>query len=86
VSNAKGCWVPVQAHELGTIEPYRLQHHSFTGTAAGKPFCVTCGLLLLRNPLTDWCVRKGCYADDHPGWKHARATLPAQHQLARSAR
>lgn len=30
--------------------------------------CLGCGLVRLRNPLTDWCVRHGCDYDDHPNY------------------
>jgi len=30
------------------------------------PVCLGCGLVRLRNPLTDWCVSKGCDYDDLP--------------------
>lgn len=28
--------------------------------------CKHCGLLTLRNVLTEWCTRMGCNANDHP--------------------
>lgn len=37
--------------------------------------CDICGLVRLRNPITDWCDRHGCNNDDHPGYKRAIATL-----------
>jgi hypothetical protein len=58
------------------------EQHNFNAgrTIAGKPYCVNCGLVLLRNLLTDWCARRGCgYADD-PGYSNALATLPARHR------
>ncbi len=39
------------------------------------PVCSCCGLVRLRNPLTDWCVRNGCNHEDHPGYRNAVATL-----------
>lgn len=35
------------------------------------PVCTGCGLLRLKNALTDWCVRHGCNHEDHPGYAEA---------------
>lgn len=54
--------------------------HNFKKTIAGKQYCTGCGLVLLRNALTEWCVKRGCdYADDR-GYQQALANLPAQHR------
>lgn len=37
--------------------------------------CRGCGLVYLRNPLTEWCIRQGCNHDEHPGYRSAVATL-----------
>lgn len=42
----------------------------------GKPVCCVCGLMFLRNDLTEWCVKRGCDYADAPGFKNAVATLP----------
>lgn len=34
--------------------------------------CVKCGLVYLKNKFTGWCINKGCYYDEHPGYKSAR--------------
>lgn len=34
-------------------------------------YCIGCGLVRLRNRLTDWCVAKGCDHTEHPGYKAA---------------
>lgn len=41
----------------------------------GKMVCKSCGLVALRNPLTDWCVDKGCNYDVHSSYKHKVKTL-----------
>lgn len=41
-------------------------------------FCTGCGLLRLRNPLTDWCDRNGCNHADLPGYAAAVRSLSAQ--------
>lgn len=33
--------------------------------------CNGCGLVRLRNALTDWCARHGCDYDEHPGYRAA---------------
>lgn len=46
---------------------YKLKGHSFKPMKGiGKQHCSCCGLVALRNPLTDWCIKKGCNASDHP--------------------
>jgi hypothetical protein len=32
----------------------------------GIPVCKKCGLLYLKNELTQWCVRQGCNYEEHP--------------------
>ena len=48
----------------------------------GRPICVNCGLIRLRNLLTDWCVSKGCDFRDHPGLAQACRVLPEEHRRA----
>jgi hypothetical protein len=53
---------------------YTAQPHSFRALKGlGWPVCSSCGLVRLRNALTDWCVRNGCNHEDHPGYKSAVA-------------
>jgi hypothetical protein len=59
-------------------QPYKLEPHAF---APSKKLawlrCKTCGLLTLRNALTDWCIRMGCNASDHPEYtSKCRARRP----------
>ena len=44
------------------------------------PVCTGCGLLRLRNPLTEWCVRNGCDHADHPQYRQTVAKLTRQEQ------
>lgn len=48
-------------------QPYRLEPHVFLPSKK-IPYlrCKRCGLLKFRNALTEWCVRMGCNASDHP--------------------
>lgn len=39
------------------------------------PVCNRCGLVWLRNPLTAWCVRHGCWHEEHPGYRAAIRAL-----------
>ena len=48
-----------------------------------RAVCVNCGLLRLRNRLTDWCVAKGCDYDEHPGFREALRHIPAQERAER---
>lgn len=57
-----------------------MSKHNFKGNIAGKAYCLGCGLVMLRNALTDWCVKRGCDYMDHPGYRRAVAELPAKHR------
>lgn len=51
-------------------QKYTLESHSFPGWRVCNWLCCTkCGLLRLRNSLTDEAVRLGCNYSDHPNWK-----------------
>ena len=50
-------------------EAYVYEPHSFTSKAYHWWMCSKCGLLRLKNGLTEWSVEKGCKADLHPAFK-----------------
>lgn len=51
-------------------ESYKMVGHSFRMlNRVGKQVCSRCGLLALNNPITEWCVGKGCNYEDHPQYK-----------------
>ena len=51
-------------------EPYKKEEHVWSPmNGVGKQRCIYCGLLALNNPLTDWCIQKGCNYEDHPQYK-----------------
>lgn len=54
--------------EIGRKQPYKMEPHSFTKLSKSFPwlYCKHCGLVSLRNELTEWCRRMGCNASDHP--------------------
>ncbi len=65
-----------EPHSFGPVHPYMGNVHRFTA----RMICARCGLLRLRNALTDWCVSKGCNFRDHPGFTDATRRLPAVHR------
>lgn len=48
-------------------QAYKLEPHAFA-VSKKLPWqrCKKCGLLTLRNALTEWCIRMGCNVSDHP--------------------
>lgn len=44
----------------------------------GREYCGGCGLVRLHNPLTDWCLAKGCNYEAHPGYQSAVRTMTTQ--------
>jgi hypothetical protein len=51
-------------------EAFKHVGHSFVAVKGLPwPVCKSCGLVRLRNPLTDWCVRHGCNYHDAPGYR-----------------
>ena len=63
---SSGMWVPVVLGETPK-ETYKLVSHGpwVTLGKTGKSYCKKCGLVNLRNPLTEWCIAKGCDYDLH---------------------
>jgi hypothetical protein len=54
-------------------EEYEYQPHKFVfSKAAGKQYCVYCGLVNTNNDFTKWAVNKGCQNALHPSYKSAR--------------
>lgn len=53
-------------------EKYKLIGHSFSRMAGGKHYCVSCGLVALRNRFSDWSVDKGCLSHLHPDYNRMR--------------
>lgn len=48
---------------------YHLEPHAFVPSKKLAWLrCKHCGLLTLRNELTDWAIRMGCNAKDHPDY------------------
>lgn len=56
--------------------PYKMQGHHFIPLArVGKNYCTGCGLVRLRNKISDWCVDKGCNYSDHTAYPAALKRL-----------
>lgn len=64
-------------------EPHCFKADRPVAKLVGRAVCVKCGLLRLKNLLTEWCVAKGCYFDESPGYRDALRTLPRQHEARR---
>lgn len=48
-------------------QAYKLEPHHFTPSKKLAWLrCKHCGLLTLRNALTEWAVKMGCNVADHP--------------------
>lgn len=63
--------------------PYKLEHHSFTGwRICNWQVCTKCGLMRLKNPLTDEAIRLGCNHTDHPNWKQTVSRLTQMEAMA----
>lgn len=54
--------------DISRKNAYKLEAHSFTTLSKRIAwlYCKHCGLLSLRNELTEWCRRMGCNYSDHP--------------------
>lgn len=52
--------------------PYSFEGHSYRlMKGVGKNICIHCGLVILNNDITRWCVDKGCNYAYHPSYKSA---------------
>ncbi len=52
-------------------QPYKLEPHLFSPVKRIAYLrCKHCGLLTLRNTLTEWCIRMGCNASDHADYSN----------------
>lgn len=53
------------------------KHNHHPGRLKGVPWlvCRHCGLVYLRNALTQWCIDRGCDYSDDPGYRTAIRNL-----------
>jgi hypothetical protein len=60
--------------KLDFSEEYELVPHNFKpmGKKSRVPYlyCVNCGLLSLKNDLTEWATSKGCDNKYHPSYRN----------------
>ena len=62
---------------------FKHEAHAFVPLRSGRKskaslpwvWCQRCGLVLLRNPATDWCRQHGCNYDDHPQYAETMRRL-----------
>lgn len=56
--------------------PYTYEGHSYKPLkGVGKNMCKNCGLVILNNDITRWCVDKGCNYSDHSSYKSVLSKL-----------
>lgn len=53
-------------------EQYEKEPHSFTLNVGHWPVCIKCGLVMMKNPFSDWAVKMGCNNKDHPSYESVR--------------
>lgn len=58
----------MQSQSNYKMEPHRIEWSK----VIHRNWCVKCGLVILNNKLTRWCVDKGCNNEDHHDWKRVR--------------
>ncbi len=58
-------------------------HHFVARRSVGREVCQGCGLLRLRNDLTEWAVKRGCDYREAAGYADALRMLPAAFRLRR---
>ena len=51
------------------MQDYKFEPHNMKGKLCGKTYCLKCGLVALNNKISEWCIAKGCHAEDHPQYK-----------------
>lgn len=68
-------WVTVGLNDLKEAETYTFEAHH-AQMMKGLPYacCIKCGLLYLRNEITERCIRWGCESSLHPEYIRWRKT------------
>jgi hypothetical protein len=63
-----GYWVPAEIEDKKIT--YSFEAHTPT-KLKGTPwlYCKHCGLVYLRNYITQWCIKMGCNNEYHPEYK-----------------
>ena len=57
--------------------------HSFTRKLKCIPWmvCSHCGMIRLRNPMSDWCAKNGCNHTEHPSYEAERMKILSHHEF-----
>lgn len=57
------------------MQAFKLDPHSFRDgiKLLYYPYCLKCGLVLLKNPLSEWARSHGCNHKEHPSWETVKA-------------
>lgn len=63
-----GYWVPGKLEDIEIIYSYE-KHSPISLKGTPWLYCKYCGLLYLRNDITQWCIRMGCSYRYHPTYK-----------------
>lgn len=75
-------WVKIDWKDLPPPEPYKMRpHHPVKVRFLPWLVCAKCGLIFIRNLLTEWCDGKGCDSDIHPDYKRKVRELSKQKGL-----
>lgn len=51
--------------------PYKMEPHNFTMGVGRTPYraCWNCGLVAMKNELSQWAIRMGCNHKDHSSYQ-----------------
>ena len=69
MSKQQGYWVPADIED--EVIKYTFDPHKPRKLTKTIPwlYCPKCGLLYLRNSITQWCIKMGCDHEYHPQYK-----------------
>lgn len=55
-----------------TTEAYTYEPHNYNGKVGHLPYCLKCGLILMKNDFSRWADKVGCNNKDHPSYASKR--------------
>lgn len=53
-------------------EVYKMEPHNFSWHIMHWPVCVNCGLIMMKNPFSEWAQKVGCLNKLHPSYESKR--------------
>lgn len=65
-------WADARLSDFETVKYTFEPHKPIKRKQYSWPVCQWCGLLYLKNDITNWCIRKGCNASYHPDYKRLK--------------